>query len=55
MPVIAVHPEAVPSEILSTAILTASQKADWVEVMIGLLATAPPQKVAELGPDVRFV
>jgi len=55
MSVIAVYPEAVPIEILTTAILTASQKADWVEIIIGLLATAPAQKLTELGPNVRFV
>jgi len=55
MSVIAVYPEAVPIEILNTAILTASQKADWVEIIIELLATAPAQKLTELGPNVRFV
>ena len=55
MSVIAVYPEAVPIEILNTAILTAPQKADWVEIMIELLTTAPAQKLTELGPDVRLV
>ena len=55
MSVIAVYPDAVPIEVLNTAVLTASQKADWVEIMIELLATAPAQKLTELGPDVRFV
>lgn len=55
MSVIAVYPEVVPIEILNTAILTASQKADWVEIIIELLATAPAQKLTELGPNVRFV
>ena len=54
MSVIPVYPEAVPIEILNTAILTAPQKADWVEIMIALLATAPAQKLTELGPDVRL-
>ena len=54
MSVIPVYPEAVPTEILNTAILTAPQKADWVEIMIGLLAMAPAQKLTELGPDVRL-
>lgn len=55
MSVIAAYPDAVPIEVLNTAVLTASQKADWVEIMIELLATAPAQKLTELGPDVRFV
>ena len=55
MPVIAVYPEAVPIEILNVAMLTASRKADWVEIMIGLLVKGPAQKLTELGPDVRFV
>lgn len=53
--VIAVYPEAVPIEILNSAILTAPQKAAWVEIMIGLLTTAPAEKLTDLGPDVRLV
>lgn len=55
MSVIQLYPEAVPIEVLNTAVLTASQKADWVEMMIGLLAQTPAQKLTELGLDVRFV
>ena len=55
MSVIPAFPEAVPIEMLKTAVLTASQKADWIDMIIGLLAEIPAEKRSELGPDVRFM
>ncbi|KAJ7389899.1 testis- and ovary-specific PAZ domain-containing protein 1 [Desmophyllum pertusum] len=52
MSVLPAFPEAVPMEILKTAVLTASQKADWIDMIIGLLAEIPAEKRSELGPDV---
>ena len=55
MTMIPACPDAVPIEILNTAVLTASQKADWVEMIVGLLAASPAERLNKLGPEVRFV
>lgn len=54
MMVIPVYPNTVPIEILRTAVQTASKRADWVKVILGLLSVSPAERLKELGPEVRF-
>ena len=55
MSVIPVFPQAVPTEMLKTAVLTAPQKPEWIEMVTGLLGVTPAEKLVELEPDVRLM
>ena len=44
----------IPMEILKPAVLQASQRVDWVEMIIQVLAVSPAEKLCELGADVSI-
>ncbi|XP_078357548.1 uncharacterized protein LOC144642464 isoform X2 [Oculina patagonica] len=52
MTVIPAYPDIVPIGILNTAVSMAPRKADWVQMIVGLLATSPAERLNELGPEV---
>lgn len=47
--------EALPGEILKSAVLMATQKIDWIEAVIAVLAMTPAEKGLVLDEDVGVI
>lgn len=52
MPILPSLPDRVPVEILKAAVLNASQRVDWTEMVLVALTMSPADKLAELGAEV---
>ena len=47
--------EALSIEILKSVVLNATQRDDWIETVIAVLAMTPAEKLSQLGADVSVV
>ena len=52
MPILPSFPDRVPVEILKAAVLNASQRVDWTEMVLVALTMSAADKLAELGAEV---